>query len=248
MSYTILKPATHEEWLEERSKGIGSSEVGTIMGVNHFDTPYRLWRRKVGIDGPVESNEAMEMGHLLEPAVAQRFEEITGNWVVKNSAGDWIAVDDERPWLRVSPDRVYIPAGKKRTRSNWRILECKTTSQVIDPENIPLYWRCQVQYQMGVLGIQKASVAWISTSPRLHFDYMEMDFNPGFYASMTAELDRFWNENVLGGVAPDDQNADDTLLRYPRSEEGKTATADEEVYDAWKHLHRVKDELTDRET
>ena len=53
MSYTILKPATHEEWLEERSKGIGSSEVGTIMGVNHFDTPYRLWRRKVGIDGPV---------------------------------------------------------------------------------------------------------------------------------------------------------------------------------------------------
>ena len=66
MSYTILKPATHEEWLEERSKGIGSSEVGTIMGVNHFDTPYRLWRRKVGIDGPVESNEAMEMGHLLD--------------------------------------------------------------------------------------------------------------------------------------------------------------------------------------
>ena len=217
MSYTILKPATHEEWLEERSKGIGSSEVGTIMGVNHFDTPYRLWRRKVGIDGPVESNEAMEMGHLLEPAVAQRFEEITGNWVVKNSAGDWIAVDNDRPWLRVSPDRVYIPAGKKRTRANWRILECKTTSQVIDPENIPLYWRCQVQYQMGVLGIKKASVAWISTSPRLHFDYMEMDFNPGFYESMTTELDRFWNENVLGGVAPDDQNADDTLLRYPRS-------------------------------
>ena len=248
MSYTILKPATHEEWLEDRSKGIGSSEVGTIMGVNHFDTPYRLWRRKVGIDGPVESNEAMEMGHLLEPAVAQRFEEITGNWVVKNSAGDWIAVDNDRPWLRVSPDRVYIPAGKKRTRANWRILECKTTSQVIDPENIPLYWRCQVQYQMGVLGIQKASVAWISTSPRLHFDYMEMDFNPGFYESMTAELDRFWNENVLGGVAPEDQNADDTLLRYPRSEDGKTATADEEVYDAWKHLHRVKDELTDLET
>ena len=94
----------------------------------------------------------------------------------------------------------------------------------------------------------RASVAWISTSPRLHFDYMEMDFNPGFYESMTAELDRFWNENVLGGVAPEDQNADDTLLRYPRSEDGKTATADEEVYDAWKHLHRIKDELTDLET
>ena len=69
MSYTILKPAIHEEWLEERSKGICSSEVGTIMGVNRFDTPYRLWRRTVDIDGPVESNETMEVGHLLDPVV-----------------------------------------------------------------------------------------------------------------------------------------------------------------------------------
>ena len=248
MSYTIIRPATHEEWLEERAKGIGSSEVGTIMGVNHFDTAYKLWRRKVGIDGPIESNEAMEMGHLLEPAVAQRFEEITGHWVVKNSAGDWIAVDDERPWLRVSPDRVYIPKGEKRTRANWCILECKTTSQVIDPENIPLYWRCQVQYQMGVLGIQHACIAWISTSPKLHFDYTDMEFNPGFYESMTKELDYFWNENILKGIAPSDQNAEDTLLRYPKGTEGKTVTADEEVIAAWEHLHTVKSQLTDLET
>ena len=248
MSYTIIRPESHEAWLSERSKGIGSSEVGTIMGVNRFDTPYRLWRRKTDIDGPVESNEAMEMGHLLEPAVAQRFEEVTGQWVVKNSAGDWIAVDDERPWLRVSPDRVYIPKGAKRTRENWRILECKTTSQFVDPDNIPLYWRCQVQYQMGVLGIASSSIAWISTAGGgFHFGYTEMDFNQGFYESMCAELDRFWIENVQGGVPPEDQDADDTLVRYPRSAEGKAAQADEETIAAWEHLHRVRDELSDLE-
>ena len=44
----VIRPATHEEWLDERKKGIGSSEAGTVMGVNHFDTPYKLWRRKTG--------------------------------------------------------------------------------------------------------------------------------------------------------------------------------------------------------
>lgn len=101
---------------------------------------------------------------------------------------------------------------------------------------------------MGVLGIQHACVAWISTSPKLHFDYTDMEFNPGFYESMTKELDHFWNENILKGIAPEDQNAEDTLLRYPKGTEGKTATADEEVIAAWEHLHKVKSELTDLET
>ena len=44
MAYRTIRPATHQEWLDERKKGIGSSEAGTIMGVNKFDTPYSLWR------------------------------------------------------------------------------------------------------------------------------------------------------------------------------------------------------------
>ena len=50
MAYRVIRPATHQEWLDERKKGIGSSEAGTVMGVNHFDTPYKLWRRKTGVD------------------------------------------------------------------------------------------------------------------------------------------------------------------------------------------------------
>ena len=33
MAYRVIRPATHEEWLDERKKGIGSSEAGTVMGV-----------------------------------------------------------------------------------------------------------------------------------------------------------------------------------------------------------------------
>lgn len=239
MAYKILRPATHEEWLEQRFYGIGSSEAGTIMGVNHFDTPYRLWRRKTGIDGPIEGNEAMELGHQMEPAVASMFAIRTGVEIQKNSEGDWIAVDTRKSHLRVSPDRIYFLPGEKHVRSNQHILECKTTSIAVDKEDIPAYWYCQLQYQMGVMGVRSGALAWISSSPRLHFDYVEIEFNEPFYRALVEAIDFFWYENVQKHVAPEDQNSDDTLLRCPLATEGETIEADEQVQDDWNALKQV---------
>ena len=60
MSNTVLRPKTRDEWMKLRESGIGSSEVGTILGLNPYETPYQLWRRKVGIDPPKEQNFAMK--------------------------------------------------------------------------------------------------------------------------------------------------------------------------------------------
>ena len=32
MSYRVIKTTSHQQWLDERKKGVGSSEAGTIMG------------------------------------------------------------------------------------------------------------------------------------------------------------------------------------------------------------------------
>ena len=239
MSYKVIKTTSHQQWLDERKKGVGSSEAGTIMGVNHFDTPYKLWRRKTGIDLPVEQNEAMEMGHHLEPAVATLFAARTGAIIKKSSEGDWLAVDTKREYLRVSPDRLYHYPGEKPTKSNQHILECKTTSVAVDKDDIPVYWYCQLQYQMGVMGVKKGAVAWISSYPRLNFDYKEIDFNPDFYKAMIDAIEQFWLINVKGGIAPEDIDGEDSLLRSPQATAGETLEADSEMmerYDAIKEI------------
>ena len=48
MAYRIIRPADREAWLQEREKGIGSSEATTLMGVNHYEDRYRLFMRKTG--------------------------------------------------------------------------------------------------------------------------------------------------------------------------------------------------------
>ena len=243
MAYRVIRPVTHQEWLDERKKGIGSSEAGTIMGVNKFDTPYGLWRRKTGIDGPIDQNEAMELGHHMEPSVVTMFSARTGAEVCKNSEGDWIAVDKKHDYLRVSPDRLYYEAGEKHIKKNLRILECKTTSVAVDTDDFPVYWYCQLQYQMGVMGVKKGAVAWISSYPRLNFGYKEFDFNPDFYKALTEAIEQFWLINVCGGIAPDDINSEDTLLKNPQANTGEVMQADAEIIAVYNSLKQVTSEI-----
>ena len=243
MAYRVIRPATHEEWLDERKKGIGSSEAGTIMGVNHFDTPYQLWRRKTGVDGPIPSSEAMELGHHMEPAVVTMFAARTGAQVRKDSEGDWIAVDTVKDYLRVSPDRHFYEAGAKHTKRNLRILECKTTSVSEDPDDFPVYWYCQLQYQMGVMGVKKGAGAWISSYPRLNFGYKEFDFNPEFFKALVEQLEIFWLINIQGGIAPDDINSEDALVRNPTAKDGVTVQADAQIISTYNALKQINSEI-----
>ena len=135
MSYTIIRPKDRNEWLEHRKSGIGSSEVATILGLNPWETPYQLWRRKVGLDEPKTETFAMKAGHYLEDAVAQFWHDDTGREIIKSSAGDWLIRNNERPYLQVSPDRTYWLAGEKKNASNKGVLECKTTQMKISADD-----------------------------------------------------------------------------------------------------------------
>ncbi len=248
MGWHIVRPTDHDGWLAERMKGLGSSDAGTVMGVSPFSTPLKLWRLKLGMDPPVAESEAMRNGHYLEPAVAEFFAGATHSVIDRSTEGDWIAVSDEKPWLRVSPDRLFWPEGAKQTPENRLLLEIKSTSKFVDPENLPLYWYCQVQYQMGVLGIHMAVIAWISSSPRLNMDYAWVPFNPTFYKKLEEKLDHFWNENILKRIQPEPYNGDDIKILFPTSADGKNATATEadiENCRRYKELEKEIDSLNE---
>lgn len=243
MSYRIIRPATREEWLEERRKGVGSSDAGTIMGASPFQTPYGLYLLKTGRTESVGESDAMFNGHVLEPAVAEWFAARTGNIVDITSEGDWLAVDAVRDYLRVSPDRLYWPKGtpaSEQTTENARVLEIKTTSKIVDRDDLPDYWYCQIQYQMGILGAPDGTLCWLSGSPTLHFDCVEVPFNRPFFDALVERIDRFWNENIMKDTAPADTNSGDTLRRFPQSRKGIAAEAGEETFGLWKSLKECR--------
>lgn len=243
MSYHVIRPKDRDAWLEERKKGLGSSDAGTIMGVSPFSTPLKLWRQKTGLDAPTPESEAMRNGHYLEPAVAEYFAAATNSVIDKSSEGDWLAVDDKKPWLRVSPDRLFWPEGAPQTPENRYILEIKSTSKIVDPDNLPLYWICQVQYQMGVMGVPLAAIAWVTGQPRLSMGHTWIQFNPNFFNTLVTALDTFWNENILKNIAPEPLTGDDIKLIYPFSEKDKYAAASAEDVDNCKVYIELEEEI-----
>ena len=242
MSYHIVRPADHDGWLAERKKGLGSSDAGTLMGVSPFSTPLRLWRQRMGIDPPVKETDAMRDGHFYELAVTEYFAAVTKSVIDYTSVGDWLAVDDQREYLRVSPDRLFWPEGAPRTPENRLILEIKSTSKFVDPDNLPYYWLCQVQYQMGIMGIHMAAIAWLTSMPRLQMGHTWIKFNPAFFKTITDTLDHFWNHNILKGIEPEPMDPEDCKLLWPVSSVKDVPATDSDLEDC-RHWRELSDEI-----
>ena len=242
MSNTIIRPKDRTEWLKYRESGIGSSEVATIVGLNPWETPYQLWRRKIGLDAPKQENFAMKAGHYLEDAVSLFWQDETGQQVIKSSAGDWLIRDDERPYLQVSPDRTYWLADMPHSNENKGILECKTTQMTIDEDDIPKHWFVQVQYQLGVAGYQHGSLAWLTQGR--NFGYKDLAFVPDFFAWLIEEVDKFWVDNIQAKQEPTAANVQDILLKYNRHTDGKIVEVNDEIFAAYQELKEVRDELS----
>ncbi|NSB14106.1 lambda-exonuclease family protein [Clostridium beijerinckii] len=73
------------QWLKERQKGIGGSDVGAIMGVNRWKSPFEIYVDKTEeIREVKESGESSYFGNTLEEVVAREFSIRSGKKVRKD--------------------------------------------------------------------------------------------------------------------------------------------------------------------
>lgn len=239
----ILRSDNRADWLTERSKGLGSSDIATIIGANPYRTPYELWAERKGLAPKAEGNSfLMELGHSLEPVIADFYERYTGRRILPESVGDWMYVDEEKDFLRASPDRLFeLPKGRGEG-----ILEIKSTSLRIDPDDLPRYWFCQLQYQMGIGQKEHGSIAWLSQGRDL--GYQDFDFNPKFYEYLKEQATEFWERYIIGDEEPPLTSPKDYALKYTQHTEGKTLQADSETLTAYHRLKDIKTQIKDLET
>ena len=200
MKPIIIKPASREEWLKAREDGIGASEVSAVIGINPWETPFSLWLRKTGQVPPLEENEAMHMGHLLEGVVVTLWEEKTGWKAVKASAKDIIYQDPEHPWRKATPDRIAYEVDENAKKRKV-LIECKTSAMDFDPKDLPVYYLAQCQYQMHVTGIHVCYLCWLVRG--LTYGHARIEYDKEFAEWLIENVDRFYLECVKGGKEPE---------------------------------------------
>lgn len=237
----IVRYKSREEWVANRSLGIGASEVGTMLGINEWETPYQLWRRKKGLDAPKVETFAMKAGHYLEDAVSRFYADETGAYIIKNTTDDFTIYDPTRPWLRVSPDRLFWHDGRTHSDKCKSVLECKTTQMTIDEDNLPTHWFCQLQMNMGVGEYEDGALAWLTQGRT--FGYRNIDFDPLFYAWLVERVTEWWQRYIIGNEEPAATTADDIMLKYPRHQEGKEVLADATIAKKILDLKTLKEKI-----
>ena len=140
------KDMSHEDWLKERKKGIGGSDVACVLGLNKYKSAFALYNEKKSEELEDFDNEAMRVGRDLEEYVASRFTELSGIKVRHENA---ILINEDFPFIRANVDRlcVGVKAG----------LECKTAStwnaKNFGKGEFPVNYYAQCVAYMAVTGL-----------------------------------------------------------------------------------------------
>ena len=75
ISLPVAPEVDQKVWLEQRRKGIGGSDAGTVLGINPYQGPFELWLLKTNQipDPDLSDREAVYWGHTLESIVCDEF-------------------------------------------------------------------------------------------------------------------------------------------------------------------------------
>jgi len=173
-------PYGTDEWYHFRKNGIGGSEIGTVLGLNKYETIARLFHEKVGtVEMRKEENEKMLWGRVLEETVAKMWSYYDGtkDGYIKNFKDDKIirkcrklngyVVNPDYPWLFGSPDRlINIEGGINlitgESLKTEAVLECKNLGYwmtKIWADGLPIYFLAQVHIYMIILDTDYAEIA-----------------------------------------------------------------------------------------
>lgn len=221
MTYEVVKvtPDT-DEWLEERRKSVGASEVAAVMGLSAYGvTPLDVYKSKHGVDREFDPVLGF-IGHASEPIIHEWVERFSGLNVTLQPG--FMARSVEHPFLHASFDRVgdgfkaQFKTAHHYAGHHW-------------DEGIPTDIRVQVQAEMAVSGDPRALVVvWIGGREFRH--YWEPRDDKFISEHLIPAVEQFWRGNVTAGVAPEPSTVAE-LNEIP-VEPGKSLEADDTVLEA----------------
>ena len=205
---TTLK--NREEWLANRMKGVGGSEISAVIGCNPYMDNVTLWKIKTGQFQPEDISDKpfVKYGNSAEHHLRELFKldfpEYSVGYEENNSF-----FNPKYPWARASLDGWLTDENNRKG-----ILEIKTTEilQSMQKEKwnkqIPQNYYCQVLFYMAVL---EADFAILKAQLKTVFDgvpYLQTKHYPIERSDVEDDIkylmqegERFW-QYVQSGKQP----------------------------------------------
>ncbi|MDB5042220.1 MAG: putative phage-type endonuclease [Candidatus Eremiobacteraeota bacterium] len=202
---------TRDEWLAQRAKTIGASDISTVLNLNPYKSRMRLFLEMTGQIAPEPSNEAMEIGLAAEPLLSTLYTLRTGRRLRQRKQ---MLYHPEHRFLHANLDREVI--GEKR------IVELKMVGYWVaadefgapGSDQVPMRQLVQVTQQEGIAGVPIGDIAVLKGGN--DFDVYEIPFDRDIW-DMIVDAGREFFDRVKRNAPPDPTSPEDVVLLHPRS-------------------------------
>lgn len=192
---------SQEDWHKLRSKGIGGSDIGAILGVNKYRSLVDVYLDK--IEGKkVEDNNAMFWGRVLEPIIRAEFQkkhsEEYQTYLVPYSLKYGV--------LRANVDGLIY----NNNTQKWGVLEIKTANQFTTKEwsdgVVPQSYYAQVMHYLTVTGLDYAIIVVLIGGSDYREFYIER--NEDEVKAIKEVAEDFWGTYIIPQKIPAPDGSD----------------------------------------
>lgn len=227
-----------DAWHAERATGIGGSEIGVILGLSSFESPFSLWARKTGLLPAGDPETARQrIGRRMEGVIAAEFHDATGLHV----AGEQLMLrHPDHPWARASVDGLVVESPHSAIDDAVGVFEAKTAREFGWTE-IPPTYLAQCRWNAWVAGVDRAWLCVMFSGWR--FEVFEIDQDPADVAFMVDRAAEFW-AHVENGTPPPvdghDATADAIAHLWPTETPDKAIDADPTLAEILAHRAAIK--------
>jgi putative phage-type endonuclease len=237
----------NQDFSVDRTKYIGGSDIGAILGLSRFKTPLEVWMEKTGKQTKKADSLPLRFGSFAEEFVASEYSRATGYELLHDES---IYIHPQHSYMSAHIDRFAL--GDEDGLPPSRILECKTANPFSSgdwgeagSDQVPMSYLCQCIWYMAITGIDITDLAVLFGNSDFRIYEIARDLELESVILQKASL--FWNECVLKDIPPPVQSEADCHTLFSKGDPAKSVEAQQEILELTKRLHLLNREIDARE-
>lgn len=216
---------TDQDFTHDRTKYLGGSDIGAILGLSKHRTPVDVWLEKTGqVKNKVDSLP-VRFGTFAEEFVASEYARQTGFSLSHQTEA---IVHPQHSFLVAHIDRfVHIQNDDQPSH----LLECKTANPFAKSEwgelgsdEVPMSYLAQCHWYLALTHLRRCDLAVLFGNSELRI--YQIDKDPELEATLIEQATCFWENHVLTNQAPRPQTINDFQTLFPKESEQKKVDAD----------------------
>ena len=248
----------NQDFTANRTKYLGGSDIGAILGFSKYRTALDIWLEKTGRVVHSVDNLPVRFGSFAEEFVATEYTTQTGHALVHHESA---IVHPQYPFMVGHIDRFVFESDDDVNGELFHadgscaashLLECKTASPFnqsdwgeLGTDEVPMSYLVQCLWYLAITNVERCDVAVLfgNTDFRIYEVYRDQELED----LIIAKAATFWNEYVQKDRPPPAQCESDYQQLFRKEVTGKAVEADPTVCELTHKLQLLNSEIKSKE-